>query len=97
MDLTQKLSFSLLCFLWSSGYFACVQLETIENFTAKIKAGQAAKISPDFMIAARMESLIAGHGQEEALKRAVACTEAGADAIMIHSKEKSPAEVGIVQ
>ena len=75
-------------------FFLCVQLETIENFTAKIKAGQAAKISPDFMIAARMESLIAGHGQAEALKRAVACTEAGADAIMIHSKEKSPAEVG---
>ena len=45
------------------------------------------------MIAARLEALIAGHGQAEALKRAVAFTDAGADAIMIHSKEKNPAEV----
>ena len=45
------------------------------------------------MIVARLEALIAGHGQEEALKRAIAFTEAGADAVMIHSKEKSPAEV----
>ena len=56
-------------------------------------AGQEAKINPEVMIIARMESLIAGWGQEEALMRARKSIEAGADAIMIHSKGKSPKEV----
>lgn len=45
------------------------------------------------MVIARMESLIAGLGQEECLKRAIASVDAGADGIMIHSKQKDPAEV----
>ncbi len=69
------------------------QLEDIDAFCAKIRAGQAAKRNPDFMIVARLEALIAGWGEEEALKRARAFIDAGADAIMIHSKEKSPDEV----
>jgi len=69
------------------------QLEEIEIFQEKIRAGQEAKRDPDFMITARLEALIAGHGEAEALKRAEAFIEAGADSIMIHSKEKDPAEV----
>lgn len=69
------------------------ELENIDDFCEKIRAGQDAKINEEFMIIARMESLIAGWGQEEALKRARKSIEAGADAIMIHSKEKSPDEV----
>jgi len=69
------------------------QLEDIETFCAKISAGKRAQVSDDFMIYARMESLIAGWGQEEALKRAKAALEAGADGVMIHSKEKKPDEI----
>lgn len=69
------------------------QLEDIDSFCAKIKAGQAAKRHPDFMITSRLEALIAGYGEAEALKRAEAFIAAGTDAIMIHSKEKDPAEI----
>jgi len=69
------------------------QLEDIPTFQGKIAAGQAAKRDADFMITARLEALIAGYGEAEALKRAEAFIEAGADSIMIHSKEKDPAEV----
>lgn len=69
------------------------QLEDIESFCAKIAAGKRAQVTDDFMIFARMESLIAGWGQEEALKRSRAALEAGADGIMIHSKEKAPDEI----
>jgi phosphoenolpyruvate phosphomutase len=69
------------------------QLEDIDTFCAKIAAGKAAQTHPDFMVCARMESLIAGYGEDEALMRAQKSIEAGADAIMIHSKEKSPDEV----
>lgn len=69
------------------------QLEDIETFCAKISAGKKAQVTDDFMIFARMESLISGWGQEEALKRAKASLDAGADGIMIHSKEKSPDEI----
>jgi len=69
------------------------ELEDVATFQGKIAAGQEAKRDPDFMIAARLEALIAGHGEAEALRRAEAFIEAGADAIMIHSKEKDPAEV----
>jgi len=68
-------------------------LEDIDTFCGKIRAGKDAQINPDFMVCARMESLIAGLGEEEALMRAEKCVEAGADAIMIHSKEKKPDEV----
>jgi phosphoenolpyruvate phosphomutase len=69
------------------------QLDDIPAFQAKIAAGKKASRSADFMVIARLEALIAGWGEEEAIKRATAYIEAGADAIMIHSKEKSPDEV----
>lgn len=67
--------------------------DSIENFCAKIKAGKRAQRTEDFMIIARIESLILEKGQEDALRRAKAYVEAGADGIMIHSRKKSPAEV----
>ena len=67
--------------------------DTIENFCAKIKAGKNAQITDDFMIIARVESLIAGKPVEDALERAFAYVEAGADGIMIHSKEKSGEDI----
>ena len=67
--------------------------DTIENFCAKIKAGKKAQISKDFMIIARIESLILEVGMEDALERAFAYVEAGADGVMIHSRLKDPAEI----
>ena len=63
--------------------------DTIEGFCAKIRAGKQAQITDDFMIIARIESFIAGKGLEDAMQRALAYIEAGADGIMIHSKDKS--------
>jgi phosphoenolpyruvate phosphomutase len=68
------------------------QLESIEDFSRKLEAGQRAKRSEEFMIIARLEALIAGWGLEEALTRARAYTPF-VDGIMIHSKDKDPAEV----
>ena len=67
--------------------------DSIENFCDKIRAGRAAKKTSDFMICARIESLILERGMEDALNRAFAYCEAGADAIMIHSRKKDPAEI----
>jgi len=67
--------------------------DTIENFCQKIRAGKAAQKTKDFMICARIESLILEKGMEDALARAFAYTEAGADAIMIHSRKKEPDEI----
>ena len=67
--------------------------DTIENFCAKIAAGKAVQRTDDFMIIARCESLILEKGQEDALKRCHAYVEAGADGIMIHSRQKSPKEI----
>lgn len=67
--------------------------DTIENFCAKIKAGKAALRTSEFMIIARIESLILDQGQEDALQRAYAYVEAGADGIMIHSRKKDPSEI----
>ncbi len=67
--------------------------DSIENFCNKISAGKKAQLSEDFMIIARIESLILKQGQEDALKRAFAYVGAGADGIMIHSREKSPDEI----
>ena len=63
--------------------------DTIEGFCEKIKAGKRAQIANDFMIIARCESLIAGKPMEDALERCFAYVDAGADGIMIHSKDKS--------
>lgn len=67
--------------------------DSIENFCAKIRAGKNAQATRDFMIIARIESLILGMGVEHAIERAVAFLDAGADGIMIHSREKTPDEV----
>lgn len=67
--------------------------DSIENFCEKIKAGKQALRTEDFMIIARIESLILERGMEDALKRAFAYVEAGADGIMIHSRKKSPDEI----
>lgn len=67
--------------------------DTIENFAAKIEAGKRAQLSDDFMIIARIESLILEKGMEDALERARAFTLAGADGIMIHSRKKDPSEI----
>ena len=67
--------------------------DSIENFSAKIAAGKKAQLTDDFMIIARIESLILERGMEDALERAKAFVAAGADAIMIHSRKKDPAEI----
>lgn len=67
--------------------------DTIEGFSEKIQAGKRAQVAEDFMIISRIESLILKQGQEDALKRAKAYIEAGVDAVMIHSKEKTPDEI----
>lgn len=67
--------------------------DSIENFCAKIAAGKKALRTEEFMIIARIESLILERGMEDALNRAFAYTEAGADGIMIHSRKKSPDEI----
>ncbi len=67
--------------------------DSLMNFAKKISEGKKAQVTEDFMIIARIESLILGKGMEDALKRAKAYIEAGADGIMIHSKSKSPNEV----
>lgn len=67
--------------------------DSIENFSAKIRAGKDAQRTDDFMIIARIESLILERGMEDALTRAKAYVEAGADGIMIHSRKKTPEEI----
>lgn len=66
---------------------------SIEEFSAKIAAGKKAQLTDDFMIIARIESLILKKGMDDALERACAFVNAGADGIMIHSREKDPAEI----
>lgn len=67
--------------------------DSIEGFCAKIKAGKEAQVTRDFMIIARCESLIAGKPVEDALERCHAYVAAGADGIMIHSKNKDGQDI----
>lgn len=67
--------------------------DSIENFCAKIEAGKKALRTEEFMIIARIESLILERGMDDALTRAFAYTGAGADGIMIHSRRKEPDEI----
>ena len=67
--------------------------DSIENFCAKIAAGKKAQKTKDFMIVARIESLILEKGMEDAITRARAFVHAGADGIMIHSRKKDPDEI----
>lgn len=66
---------------------------SIPDFCEKIRAGKKAQKTKEFMICARIESLILEQGMDDALERAFAFSEAGADAIMIHSRKKDPAEI----
>ena len=68
-------------------------LADIEEFCGKIKAGKDSQSDVDFVLVARVEALIAGWGLAEALTRAEAYQAAGADAILIHSRQSSPAEI----
>jgi phosphoenolpyruvate phosphomutase len=68
-------------------------LADVEEFCGKIKAGKDSQTDPDFVLVARVEALIAGWGLAEALRRAEAYHRAGADAILIHSRQSSPAEI----
>lgn len=67
--------------------------DSIEHFCQKIHAGKEAQVTKDFMIIARIESLIAGKSVDDALERADAYVAAGADGIMIHSKNKSGEDI----
>ena len=67
--------------------------DTIDNFCKKIIAGKNSLVTDDFMIIARIESLILKNGMNDALNRAKAYIDAGADGIMIHSKEKDGKEI----
>lgn len=68
-------------------------LDTLENFCHKISQGKKAQVTDDFMIIARIETLIAGGSVDEAIERAKAYIEAGADGIMIHSRHKDGKEI----
>ena len=67
--------------------------DSMEHFCEKIMMGKKVQLTDDFMIIARIESLILEQGMEDALSRAAAYVEAGADGIMIHSRKKDPAEI----
>jgi phosphoenolpyruvate phosphomutase len=69
------------------------QQDSVENFCNKIKVGKRAQITDDFMVIARIESLILKAGMDDALCRADSYIKAGADGIMIHSREKKPDEI----
>lgn len=69
------------------------ELVRIEEFQGKLEAAISARRDSDFLVIARTEALIAGLGQAEAIKRALAYEEAGADALLIHSRQKTPEEV----
>lgn len=66
---------------------------SIDEFASKIRIAKAAQNTPYFLVIARIESLILEEGMPQALKRALAYVEAGADGIMIHSRQASPCEV----
>ena len=67
--------------------------DSIKNFCHKIKVAKESTVSDDFLIIARIESFILGKNLRDALKRAEAYSRAGADAILIHSKEKNPKQI----
>ena len=68
-------------------------LLAVELFVEKIQAAVRGRVSPDLMVFARIEALVANHGMDEALRRAHAYADAQADVILIHSKAKTPDEV----
>jgi phosphoenolpyruvate phosphomutase len=68
-------------------------LADVDDFCGKLKAGKDSQSDPDFVVVARVEALIAGWGLSEAIRRAEAYHLAGADAILIHSRQSSAAEI----
>ena len=68
-------------------------LATEEEFCEKISAGKRAQVTKDFMIIARIEEIIAGYSVDEALSKAFAAVRAGADGVMIHSKDKTGTDI----
>ena len=68
-------------------------LADIDEFCGKIKAGKDSQLNSDFCVIARIEAFIAGWGLDEALRRAEAYHQAGADALLVHSKEKTADEI----
>jgi phosphoenolpyruvate phosphomutase len=68
-------------------------LANIDEFCGRIKAGKDSQTDDDFVLVARVEALISGRGLDEALRRAEAYHQAGADAILIHSKQPTAAEI----
>ncbi|MEK6886789.1 MAG: phosphoenolpyruvate mutase, partial [Nanoarchaeota archaeon] len=68
-------------------------LDTPENFSAKILAGKKVQVTDDFMIIARIESLIVNSDLDDTLQRAQAYISAGADSILIHDKSKNPSQI----
>jgi phosphoenolpyruvate phosphomutase len=75
------------------GLEAQQELASVPEFCGKISAGKRAQVTRDFMIIARLESLIAGRSVSDALERAAAYVQAGADGVMIHSREKSGGDI----
>lgn len=69
------------------------ELADLREFAGKIRAAKETQSEPDFCVVARVEALIAGWSQDEALRRARAYSDSGADAILIHSKESSPDQI----
>lgn len=67
--------------------------DTVESFCEKIRMGKHVQLTDDFMIIARIESLVLERGMDDALRRARAYTAAGADGIMIHSRKRDPGEI----
>ena len=67
--------------------------DSIEHFSQKIRAGKKTQLTDDFMIIARIESLILEQGLDDALTRAAAFVDAGADDIMIHSRKQDPSQI----
>ena len=67
--------------------------DSIAGFSEKIRSAKAVQVTADFMVIARIESLILDAGMEDAVTRAKAYVEAGADGIMIHSRKKDPSEI----
>lgn len=68
-------------------------LADVDEFCGKIRAGKDSQTDPDFCLVARVEALIAGWGLDEALRRAEAYRQAGADAVLVHSKRTRPDEI----
>lgn len=69
------------------------ELVRLEEFQGKLDAARSVRADPDLLLIARTEALIAGLGNEEALRRARAYEEAGADMVLVHSKQKKPDEI----